>query len=69
MPGILCIILTTKIRNFTAISEHSDAQSVVDFLNSYFARMGDEIISEGGHIDKFIADAIMAVFLELYIKA
>ena len=55
-------VLFSDIRNFTAISEHSDAQSVVDFLNFWFAKMGGEIISEGGHIDKFIGDAIMAVF-------
>ena len=55
-------ILFSDIRNFTAISEHSDAREVVEFLNSYFAKMGSEIICEGGHIDKFIGDAIMAVF-------
>jgi len=55
-------VLFSDIRDFTEISEHSDAQIVVDFLNTYFAKMGSEIISEGGHIDKFIGDAIMAVF-------
>jgi len=55
-------VLFNDIREFTAISEHSDAQSVVDFLNSYFSRMGNEIISEDGHIDKFIGDAMMAIF-------
>jgi len=55
-------ILFSDIRNFTAISEHSIAQEVVDFLNAYFLRMGNEIMSEGGHIDKFIGDEIMAVF-------
>lgn len=55
-------VLFSDIRDFTAISEHSIAQEVVDFLNTYFSKMGSEIISEGGHIDKFIGDAIMAVF-------
>ena len=55
-------VLFNDIREFTAISEHSDAQSVVGFLNSYFSMMGNEIISEGGHIDKFIGDAMMAIF-------
>ena len=55
-------VLFCDIRNFTSYSERLDAQSVVDFLNSYFAKMGSEIISENGHIDKFIGDAIMAVF-------
>jgi len=55
-------VLFSDIRDFTAISEHSTAQEVVDFLNAYFSKMGNEIISEGGHIDKFIGDGIMAVF-------
>jgi len=55
-------VLFSDIRDFTNISENSQAQNVVDFLNAYFAKMGNEIISESGHIDKFIGDAIMAVF-------
>jgi len=55
-------VLFCDIRNFTNIAEMSEAQNVVDFLNTYFAKMGTEIISENGHIDKFIGDAIMAVF-------
>ncbi|MCL2719822.1 MAG: response regulator [Treponema sp.] len=55
-------VLFSDIRDFTDLSEKSDAQSVVDFLNTYFSKMGNEILSESGHIDKFIGDAIMAVF-------
>ena len=55
-------VLFSDIRNFTKISENTSAQELVDFLNSYFAHMGNEIISEGGNIDKFIGDAIMAIF-------
>jgi class 3 adenylate cyclase/DNA-binding response OmpR family regulator len=55
-------VLFSDIRNFTSLSEKSNAQDVVDFLNNYFAGMGGKIISENGHIDKFIGDAIMAVF-------
>nr|AGS52934.1 adenylate cyclase [uncultured bacterium contig00019] len=55
-------VLFCDIRDFTGLSENLDAQSVVDFLNKYFTKMGFEIISEGGHIDKFIGDAIMAIF-------
>jgi class 3 adenylate cyclase len=55
-------VLFSDIRDFTFISEHTNAKTVVDFLNSYFANMGSQIISEGGHIDKFIGDAIMAIF-------
>jgi class 3 adenylate cyclase len=55
-------VLFNDIRDFTSISEHSSAHDIVEFLNSYFAQMGNEIISERGHIDKFIGDSIMAVF-------
>jgi adenylate cyclase len=56
------VVLFSDIRQFTRISENSDAQQVVSFLNQYFSLMGNEITAEGGHIDKFIGDAIMAVF-------
>ena len=55
-------VLFSDIRDFTNISENSQAQGVVDFLNAYFAKMGNIVIAENGHIDKFIGDAIMAVF-------
>jgi len=55
-------VLFSDIRNFTGISEHSSAHEIVEFLNAFFAEMGSIIISEGGHIDKFIGDAMMAVF-------
>ncbi|MCL2608430.1 MAG: response regulator [Treponema sp.] len=55
-------ILFSDIRGFTDISEHSRADEVVGFLNSYFAELGTQVIAEGGYIDKFIGDEIMAVF-------
>jgi class 3 adenylate cyclase/CheY-like chemotaxis protein len=55
-------ILFSDIRGFTTISENTQAQELVNFLNAYFAKMGNEIIAEGGNIDKFIGDAIMAIF-------
>jgi class 3 adenylate cyclase/DNA-binding response OmpR family regulator len=55
-------VLFNDIRDFTSISEHSSAHDIVEFLNSYFALMGNEIITEHGYIDKFIGDSIMAVF-------
>ncbi|MDR2575323.1 MAG: response regulator [Treponema sp.] len=55
-------ILFSDIRSFTTISENTPARELVDFLNTYFSAMGDQIIAEGGNIDKFIGDAIMAIF-------
>jgi len=58
----LVAILFSDIRSFTKISENTQAQELVNFLNAYFSLMGNEIVAEGGNIDKFIGDAIMAIF-------
>lgn len=50
------------ICSFTAITENEPADTVIQLLNKYFDVMVKEIIAQGGHIDKFIGDAIMAVF-------
>ena len=50
------------ICSFTAISENEPADTVVSLLNKYFDVMVKEIIAQGGYVDKFIGDAIMAVF-------
>jgi adenylate cyclase len=50
------------ICSFTSISENESADTVVKLLNNYFDVMVKEIIAQGGYIDKFIGDAIMAVF-------
>jgi adenylate cyclase len=47
---------------FTAISENTPADTVVTMINSYFDVMVKEIIAQEGLIDKFIGDAVMAVF-------
>jgi adenylate cyclase len=56
------VILFSDIRQFTKISEATGAQEVVSFLNHFFSVMGDAILLENGMVDKFIGDAIMAVF-------
>jgi class 3 adenylate cyclase len=50
------------ICGFTSISENESPDTVVKLLNNYFDVMVKEIIGQGGFIDKFIGDAIMAVF-------
>jgi class 3 adenylate cyclase/FixJ family two-component response regulator len=47
---------------FTTITENLPANTVVNLINEYFDLMVKEIIAQGGYIDKFIGDAIMAVF-------
>ncbi len=61
-------ILASDIRNFTTISEMHEPELVVETLNNYFSKMEACIISEGGAIDKFIGDAIIAVFLPENLK-
>ncbi len=47
---------------FTSISENEPADTVVNLLNKYFDMMVKEIIIHDGYVDKFMEDAIMAVF-------
>jgi adenylate cyclase len=55
-------ILFTDIRSFTTISEKMDPQQLVALLNEYFTEMVGIVMKEGGVVDKYIGDAIMAVF-------
>jgi adenylate cyclase len=55
-------VMFIDICRFTAISETAAADEVVQLLNNYFDVMVKEIIAHGGHVDKFIGDAVMAVF-------
>ena len=55
-------VLFSDIRNFTTFSEQLGPQATVAFLNEYFELMVECIQREGGMLDKFIGDAIMAGF-------
>jgi adenylate cyclase len=55
-------VMFTDVRGFTSITEEYGAQGTVSFLNDYFSLMVDCITKEGGMLDKFIGDAIMACF-------
>ncbi|OUD14294.1 adenylate/guanylate cyclase domain-containing protein [Thioflexithrix psekupsensis] len=55
-------VLFADIRSFTDISEHLTAEETFHFLNEYLHCIGPNISVNGGFIDKYIGDAIMALF-------
>lgn len=57
-------ILFSDIRSFTTLSEGMTPKDNFDFINSYLGRLGPVIRDHRGFIDKYIGDAIMALFPE-----
>ncbi|MDD2817048.1 MAG: adenylate/guanylate cyclase domain-containing protein [Thiotrichaceae bacterium] len=59
---LVATVLFTDLQNFTTLSEDMEAQALMDWLNQYMASMVDLVEQHHGHVNKFIGDAIMAVF-------
>ena len=55
-------VLFMDIRSFTSISEKMPPRDLLNWLNNYLEAMTDCIMDHGGVVDKYIGDAIMAVF-------
>jgi adenylate cyclase len=53
-------VMFCDIRGFTSIAERMDAQSLTRFMNDYLTPMTGAVLAEGGTIDKYIGDAVMA---------
>jgi adenylate cyclase len=53
-------LLFSDLSGFTTISEHMDAQDLIALLNEYLQDMTQVVFDEGGYLDKYIGDAIMA---------
>ena len=59
---VVATVAFIDICSFTTISENETPDTVVKLLNKYFDVIVKEIIAQGGYVDKFIGDAVMAVF-------
>src|SRR5579871_1058624 len=55
-------VMFADIRGFTTMSETMEPGRVVEILNEYFTRVTDVIFDNGGTLDKYMGDAVMAVF-------
>ena len=59
---VTATILFTDLSNFTTISEHMEPLALMNWLNEYMEEMSQIVMAHGGMIDKYIGDAIMAIF-------
>ena len=60
--NIVATVLFSDIRNFTSMSERMSPEEVVSMLNTYFAYITEPVMEHHGVINKFIGDAVMAIF-------
>jgi adenylate cyclase len=58
----LCTVFNSDIRGFTAMSETTSPEELVEMLNEYFELMVDTIFKYEGTLDKFMGDGIMALW-------
>ncbi len=56
------VILFSDLRDFTPLSESLPPERLIEVLNGYFAKMVSAIHQHHGMVDKFIGDAVLAVF-------
>jgi adenylate cyclase len=57
-----CTVFNSDIRGFTAMSENTSPEELVEMLNEYFEAMVDTLFKYEGTLDKFMGDGIMAIW-------
>jgi adenylate cyclase len=62
---MVAAVMFCDIRNFTPLSEKMSASALIDFLNSYFHYITPPIADHNGVINKFMGDAVMAIYTPL----
>ncbi len=55
-------VLFSDLRGFTSITEKGNPEALVQQLNEYFTRMVEIVFRNGGTVDKFVGDMVMALF-------
>jgi len=53
-------VLFMDVRSFSTLSEDMTPETLIGFVNGFLSPLSEEILAEGGTIDKYIGDAIMA---------
>jgi adenylate cyclase len=54
--------LFTDIEGFTAMTERAEPEALVALLDHYLGRVGEIVVAHGGMVDKFVGDAVHAIF-------
>ncbi len=64
LPGrkMTATVLFTDLKDFSAITEKTDPETLMLWLNEYMEAMSRLVLEQGGIVDKFIGDSVMAVF-------
>ena len=55
-------VLFTDVRGFTSISEEIEPEDLVELLNAFLTEMTQAVFDEGGTLDKYLGDGLMAFF-------
>lgn len=59
---LMATVFFSDLKGFTAIAEQLDPDALMEWLNDYMKTMAQLVIDHGGIVDKFMGDAIMAIF-------